>query len=227
MSTPADLSIRQMKPAVIQLIRTSCLSGVMNTIHNYPPLKVTNVLLSLLYHPDETVYWPCVSLIGEVVSRLAGVQTESARTVMRRLMWNLNDESGGIGWGSPQAMGEIMARSRRMSDEYGHILVSYIRPDGNFIEHPGLQAGVLWGLGRLLHAYPQHGIDIERDLIPFFESADTRIRGMAAWIAAAVSDLRITPLLAQLKEDDASVRIWMNGLMIKTTVRQLLAGNPV
>ena len=46
--------------------------------------------------------------MGVVVAGLAEHDMESARVVMRRLMWNLNDESGGIGWSSPEAMGEIM-----------------------------------------------------------------------------------------------------------------------
>jgi len=49
--------------------------------------------------------------MGRVVSSLAEKDMESARVVMRRLMWNLNEESGGIGWGCPEAMGETMARS--------------------------------------------------------------------------------------------------------------------
>ena len=77
---------------------------------------------------------------------------------MRRLMWNLNDESGGIGWRArPEAMGEIVARSERLADEYGHILISYLDPDGNYLEHPLLQRGLLWGIGRFAHARPEKG----------------------------------------------------------------------
>jgi hypothetical protein len=46
--------------------------------------------------------------MGEVMAHLADKDMESARVIMRRLMWSLNDESGGIGWGAPEAMGEIV-----------------------------------------------------------------------------------------------------------------------
>jgi len=36
-------------------------------------------------------------------------------------MWSLNDESGGIGWGAPEAMGAIMARHTGLADEYANI----------------------------------------------------------------------------------------------------------
>ena len=87
--------------------------------------------------------------MGQVVSNLADTDMESARVVMRRLIWNLNDESGGIGWGSPEAMGDIMACHQRLAEEYHRLLISYVRPEGNFLEHPQLQKGLLWGLARL------------------------------------------------------------------------------
>ena len=63
--------------------------------------------------------------MGQVVSNLADTDMESARVIMRRLIWNLNDESGGIGWGSPEAMGDIMACHERLAGEYHRLLVSY------------------------------------------------------------------------------------------------------
>ncbi len=102
--------------------------------------------------------------MGMVVSNLADHDIESARVVMRRLMWNLNDESGGIGWGSPEAMGEIMARHSRLAQEFASILVSYINPDKNYIEHEILQRGVLWGIGRLAYERPEFVKDSEHFL---------------------------------------------------------------
>ena len=53
----------------------------------------------------------------------------------RRLIWSLNDESGGIGWGAPEAMGEILARSEKLSCEFYCILLAYIREDGTPLEN--------------------------------------------------------------------------------------------
>ncbi len=63
--------------------------------------------------------------MGRVAADLADRDMESARVVVRRLMWNLNDESGGIGWGSPEAMGEIMACHEGLAEEYSCILISF------------------------------------------------------------------------------------------------------
>ena len=93
--------------------------------------------------------------MGELGQRLAAKKMERARILMRRIMWNLNDESGGIGWGSPEAMGEILSKSPELAMEFKSILFSYLDPNGNFLEHEALQRGVLWGIGTYLEAAPQ------------------------------------------------------------------------
>ena len=46
------------------------------------------------------IKWHAVSALGAIVAALAEKEMESARIIMRRLMWSLNDESGSIGSGS-------------------------------------------------------------------------------------------------------------------------------
>ena len=186
-----------------------------------PARRVVNPLFSFFYNTDELVKWRAVTAMGVVVARLAHEDLESARIVMRRLMWNLNDESGGIGWGSPEAMGEIMARHDGLAGEYACILVSYINEAGNFLEHEMLQRGVLWGLGRL--AYARH--DLVRDaaayLCPFMRSKDAVHRGTAAWVAWAIPSEMTKSLLKHLVTDDARINIFINMNLEQRTVGQL------
>ena len=78
-------------------------------------------------------------------------------------MWNLNDESGGIGWGSPEAMGEILSKSPALAQEFKSILFSYLDHRGNHIEHEMLQRGVLWGIGTYLGTSPKDLTDVMRE----------------------------------------------------------------
>jgi hypothetical protein len=114
-------------------------------------------LFTSLYSKDRTIRWHGVSAFGSVVPAIAEQAMERARVIMRRFIWNLNDESGGIGWGSPEAMGEIMARHSRLAGEYHRILLTYIvhkeGPD-NFLEHLPLREGAYWGAARLTQARP-------------------------------------------------------------------------
>ena len=99
---------------------------------------------------------------GWLVPAIAEKELEAARIVMRRFLWSLNDESGGIGWGAPEAMAEIMCHSPVLRHEYLHMLISYMREDGenlfedgNYLELPMLQRGLLWGIGRLCQEHPK------------------------------------------------------------------------
>ena len=160
-------------------------------------------------------------MMGAVVSDLADRDLEAARIVMRRLIWNLNDESGGIGWGSPEAMGEIMACHEKLAEEYSNILISYIREDGNFIEYEKLQPGVLWGIGRLAHARPQLIKNAAPFIIPFIKSHNPTSRGLAAWIIGAFKDKSAIAHLKFLIKDNTIINIFLEGSNITCSVSKL------
>ena len=94
--------------------------------------------------------------MGEVVSRMAKSNLESARTVMRRLLWSLNEESGWIGWGSAEALGEIMARNETLAQEYHNLLISFVREgNNNYLLYDKLRDEVVLGLRRLSQVHPK------------------------------------------------------------------------
>ena len=189
----------------------------------FPPRKAVNPLLSFLHRGDDLLKWRSVRALGMVVATLADEEMESARVLMRRLMWSLNDESGGIGWGSAEAMGEIMARHEALATEYACILVSYIRQDGNFMEHAPLQRGVLWGLGRLAHARPGLVRDALPHLTPFLTADDGVLRALAAWTLEAIGDRRTGPLLEPLRADTTAVTLFRENRLATVTVGHLAA----
>jgi len=212
---------RHLKKKFLALLRNEEFEKSLEEICLLPVRRVVNPLFSFFYHTDELVKWRAITAMGVVVARLAHEDFESARIVMRRLMWNLNDESGGIGWGSPEAMGEIMARHDRLAKEYACILVSYINEAGNFLENEVLQRGVLWGLGRLAHAHPEFVRDAAAYLPLFIRSKDAVHRGLAAWVAGAIPSEMTDILLMHLTTDKARIHIFINMNLEERTVGQL------
>lgn len=120
-----------------------------------PDEQLVGHLFSYFYNKNELIKFRSISAMGLLGARTAKQNMEKARIILRRIMWNLNDESGGIGWGSPEAMGEILSQSPELALEFKSILFSYLDPDGNHIEHEMLQQGVLWGIGTYLKAHPR------------------------------------------------------------------------
>jgi hypothetical protein len=214
-------SNRQLKKKIQKLLLQKNFESGLAEIGRMPARRAINPLFSFLCSPDELLKWRAVTAMGEVVDRLAGTDMESARVIMRRYMWQLNDESGGIGWGCPEAMGEIMARNDNLADEFWCILISYIRPDGNFLEHEVLQRGVLWGVGRLAHARPQLLKTSVDYLHPYMQSDDPHLRGLAAWAAGALQNPNTTAILNQLKDDGTKLSHYLDGHIKRPSVSEI------
>jgi hypothetical protein len=215
------MTYRKLKKKILGLLESVNFEAELEKIGQLPASQAVNPLFSFFYNSNELIRWRAITGMGVVVSRLAEQDIESARVVMRRLMWNLNDESGGIGWSSPEAMGEIMARHDRLAREYSKILVSYADRAGNFIEHEILQRGVLWGLGRLAHARPWPEKHVVPLLLPFMRSEDAIHRGLAAWTAGAFNTELAKPLLQHLASDNTEITIFIDTQIAHRTVAQL------
>jgi hypothetical protein len=199
---------RELKRIVAGLLIDDSFPSSLDAVSHLPVRQVVNPLFAFFCDADPLRRWRAVTAMGQVVSGLADENMESARVVMRRFLWNLNEESGGIGWGCPEAMGECMARSDRLAEEYGCILWSFLHPERNFIEHPALQEGVLWGVGRMAHARPAQPADCAQLLRPFLCSPEAALRGLAAWACGPLADAGLKPLLAKLETDGASLQIY-------------------
>jgi len=204
------ISGRQLKQQIRQLLQSENGDNRLDEIRRLPLKQAVSPLFSFLCSIDEQVKWRAVTALGMVVSDLAASDMESARVVMRRFIWNLNDESGGIGWGCPESMAEVMAQNERLAKEYGSILISYIQPEGNYLEHEVLQRGVLWGVGRLAHARPQYTRTIGGYLIAYMESGDQILRGLAAWAAGPAGGAETITRLKELADDQARLMLYRN-----------------
>lgn len=182
-------------------------------------------LFSALCSSSPTIRWRAVTAFGPVVAALAARTPEKARVVMRRFIWSLNDESGGIGWGAPEAMAEIMTQSPLVAAEYHNHVLAYIhedhcRPDC-YLEHAPLRRGAVWGVGRLAQARPDLAAGAEPDLLCALVDCDPSIRGLAAWACGELRLEKARPLLKALEGDQAPVDLYRDRRLVETTVSAL------
>jgi HEAT repeat protein len=197
--------LRILKKKLFDLLNQGDLDKALVEIGRLPLRQTVSPLLSLIQSGNEKIKWGAVKAMGQVVSRLADRDLEAGRVIVRRLLWALNDESGGIGWGAPEAMGEILAAHGGLAQEYAHLLLSYAREDGNYLEHEGLQRGLMWGIGRLAEKRPELVRGGAASLLPYLESPDGAIRGLTARIMGLLQVKDAQPALRKLAEDDSSL----------------------
>ncbi len=213
----------QEKRRIGKLLESSDIEAVIDELRQLPPSRVINPLIGALCSNNETVRWHAITALGPIIAALADKDMEAARVVMRRFMWSLNDESGGIGWGAPEALGEIMACHDGLAEEYGHMLVAYMREDGFFLELEMLQRGLMWGLGRLAQFEPSllRKKNAATYLMPYLDSTDAVVRGLAAWTLGLLQVKEAIPSLEKLSSDHGQVKHYLNRTFVDETVGSL------
>ena len=211
------------KRRITKLLESPDIEAVIQELRQLPVSRVINPLIGALCSNNETVRWHAIAALGPIMADLADKDMEAARVVMRRFMWSLNDESGGIGWGAPEAMGEIMAGHDKLAEEYGHMLVAYMREDGFYLELPQLQQGLMWGLARLTMAKPDllKAKNVVAYLLPYLDSHDSTVRGLAAWTLGLLHAGEAVLYLERLANDPAQVTIFLNRTFVPDTVGSL------
>jgi len=224
---------RKLKKEVIAILQRVELREIFETFENYPEHQLLNPLFIALCHPIEKVRWNAIYTFGWLVPRIAEKDPEAARIVMRRFLWSMNDESGGIGWGVPEAMAEIMCHSRILRREYLHMLISYMREDGeelyqdgNYLELPLLQRGLLWGIGRLCqdHLHEMRKRGIVADVESYLDSSDMHVVGLAIWCLGLLGEATASDKIRHFLQCQEQVTIFLNGEVHQAAVAEL-AGN--
>lgn len=217
----SEAGTRSRKKEFLSLLQSDDFEETLSVLKSMPGRQVINALFSMLCHQDQIIRWRAVMAMGRMLEKLASEDIEGARIVMRRLMWSLNDESGGIGWGAPEVMGEAMAHSDILAKEYSSMLGSYADEKGNFLEHVPLQRGLLWAWARLSEKRPEALGAWRNHLYKYLESADPIVRGHALM---AVGNLGLTEAKAQLKsllKDEKEFETFQTDKIITIKIKDL------
>jgi hypothetical protein len=169
--------------------------------------RVLSYLTALTFDQDQRVSWRAVDALGQAASRIAADDPEFVRVHLRRLFWLLNDESGGIGWRAPEAIGEIICWQPDLFSEFIPILVNLMDMEPE--DAVGFRSGWLRALGRLAEA----GIDTCRDALPWIlpclDAPDPQVRGMAVWCFGQMEYPIPSDKLHSLQSDQGEVELYI------------------
>jgi rubredoxin len=182
--------------------------------------KVGNSLISLAADLDEDRRWRAIRALGLVTARMYDREPEQARRVVRQLIWNLNEESGGIGWGMPEAFGEILAVRKELAVEYGSLLASYLLEPERTLDHEELQRGVIWALGRL-KVFPK---DMREEVVPalirVLRQDSPTLRATAAWALGEMGAREALQTLKDLPKSEGMLSLWTDQKLIRISLNE-------
>jgi len=180
---------------------------------------------SLLFDSDPQIRWRSIEGIGKISGEMDRANPDAVRRLLRRLFWLMNDESGGLCWHAPEAIGEIIIHAPRFIDEFASLLLSFMH------EEP-FEAGVRWAMVRLAEQrdqYPQLGEMLDGcrgDLLQSLNNENPQIRGYALLALQALGENISSESLVALQDDHTPIDLYdYNTGEVKTsTIAQLISG---
>ncbi len=115
-------------------------------------------------------------MLGYTIAKIYEENKEKARIIIRRMIWQMNEESGNIGWGIPLAFAYSLIHSKGLTEEYHRILISYIRDrnaDSNYCDFAPLRIQCFNAVEILLDTYPEYIAFSSQALLQGIDDTDT------------------------------------------------------
>ncbi len=101
------------------------------SLHNQ---NIFSWLISLSYDKEKEISWKAIDAMGKIAKAYVSVKNiEPLRNTIRKLLWSMTDESGGIGWRSAELIGEIIMADPELFQDIIPILWSQ-REEESFLE---------------------------------------------------------------------------------------------
>jgi len=160
-----------------------------------------------LYDLDERLRWSAIETAARLMKKWwDSGKEEKVRIYIRTLFWSMSDESGGIGWSSPQTVAEIIATNPELIDPYGSMMIAHC------IDEPPLLKGCLWGIGRMGSLITVSVRFFQDRILKVFQDDDVEILALAAWAMAEAGFDSAAPSLEKLRFRGEPVKIYIDGI---------------
>jgi hypothetical protein len=139
--------------------------------------------------------------LGVVSDIVARDDIEKVRRQIRRLLWLMNDESGGICWNAPETIGEIIYNVPSLIEEFGVMLPNY------FEEEP-FEKGSRWALARISKINPEILNHAVPGLLKSLDSDNAEIKGYSIMALKSFNVASVNSKIDLIIKDKSLVTIY-------------------
>ncbi len=211
-------SLRKIKKEVRSLIE----KGDIETLRKMAPEnpRVVSAIIALTYDKDSLLTWKAIEAMGEVVKEITERSVEEGGNVIRRLLWSITEESGGIGWSALEMLAEVI---RNAPEQYAQIVPLIIEYYDEAIFRPS----VLYALCRIGSAHPELIYDHEKVkeiLTEALSDPDPTVRGYALFAYRCLKGI-VGPieerLISDLRGDESEFTIYIDGQIRRIKIKDI------
>lgn len=176
--------------------------------------KIVRYLQRLLYDNDDIIRMRAAEALGKTIKAVAPSDPTTAVNVIHGLLMPFETSSASC-WGSIDAIGEIIGAAPDLFIRYTPRILPFLDDDA-------LRPAVLRALIRIAQARPDFLKRLPTRVLPFLKSPDAETRGLTVCLLGSLP-LFDAVRLADLREDEAEVRIYEGGSFVTRTVGELTA----
>lgn len=177
--------------------------------------KTIRHLQRLLCSNDELLRLRAAEILGRACAVAAAREPKAVVALLQGLFYPFT-YSNASGWGSIEAIGEIIANVPTL-------FAGYISTLYQFMDDEQLRPKVIWALARIAKARPDLLRRAPSRVLPFLHSADPQTRANTIWLLSNLSKQETRDILKGLRDDRSEVTIYEAGEISKKTIGQLAA----
>src|SRR5208337_4405742 len=175
-------------------------------------------LISLSYDKQDVISWRAIEAIGVISRTFSKGSMDILRETIRRLLWSMGEESGGIGWSAAEMVGEIVTGDPDAFNDIIPILWS-------FKEEEMFRAGILWAMGRIGMIRPELVAFIIPDLPEMLEDRNPVVRGYTVLLMGILPEAlnagNSRQQISKLLGDINTVPVYNKGELLTRTVGEI------
>lgn len=119
------------------------------------PTSLVGPLFACL--PEGSPFAERAAVARRSIARSTAGKTGRGKKRHQTFHVHMNEESGNIGWGIPEAFGEALAQPRPLADDFYRVLFSYIRNregDNTWCDYAPLRLSCYRAVERVITAWP-------------------------------------------------------------------------
>lgn len=176
---------------------------------------VIRQLISMSYDKEDVLSFRAIKALGLLCKAMALTRMDVVRETIRKLLWSMGDESGGIGWTAPEMIAEIIRHEPHKYDDIIPVLWSYK-------EETMFRAGVVLGLLRIALADKERASFVLADLDELLKDPNPSVRAYTALLCKVLGKA----CTLDLANDKAQMLVFINGELKKLTVAEVIALAP-
>jgi hypothetical protein len=140
--------MHSLKQSILHALESNDLDTVVSLVKDNR--RALTLLVRISYDKETLAAWRAIKAVGLAAKELVKTDYEFLRETVRKLLWSLSDESGGIGWSAPELLGEIVsADPKRFSDIIPLIAQVYE------VEEEVFRPGVVYAFARIAETAPE------------------------------------------------------------------------